>query len=121
MTEIHGQPPDYTTQLRANWAVVSNPASLKAAGITVQPPTPAVVASLPAVATAAVAAAAARGMPPLQIAKYANVVDGKVTAVVDDGSPPGDPALVHLVVTVITAGAQPPSAVTYQLAARPHP
>ena len=120
MTHPPGPPPDYSTQLRANWAVVSDPASLKAAGITVQPPTPEVVASLPAVATAAVAAAAPQGAPPLQIAKYAHVADGKVTAVVDDGSAANDPALVHLVVTVITAGAQPPSAVTYQLAARPH-
>lgn len=119
MTQPLGPPPDYSTQLRANWTVVSNPASLRAAGITVQQPTPTVVASLPAVAAAVVAAAAPPGAPPLQIAKYAQVVDGKVTAVVDDGSVAADPALIHLVVTVITAGAQPAAAVTYQLAARP--
>jgi hypothetical protein len=75
MTQPIGPPPDYSTQLRANWAVVSNPASLKAAGITVQQPTPTVVASLPAIATAAVAAAGPPGTPPLQIAKYVQVVN----------------------------------------------
>jgi hypothetical protein len=110
--------PDYATQLRANWTVLSNPASLKAVGITVQPPTPAVLAGLPQVATGAVAAATPPGAPQPQIAKYAEIVNGTVVAVVDDGSPADDATLAHFAVTVITAGALPASGVTYQLAAR---
>lgn len=119
MAEIPGKPPDYAAQLRANWIVLSNPASLKEAGITPQPPTPAVLAGLPPVATGAVTAATPAGTSPLQIAKYAEIVNGKVTAVVDDGTAADDASLAHLVVTVITAGALPASGVTYQMAARP--
>jgi hypothetical protein len=118
MTDIPGEPPDYAAQLRANWAVLSDPAALRAAGISVQPPTPAVLAGLHPVAAAAVAAAASAGKSPLQIAKYAEIVNGKVTAVVDDGSAANDTTLAHFAVTVVTAGALPVSGVTYQLAAR---
>jgi hypothetical protein len=119
MPAIPGQPPDYATQLRSNWQVLSNPASLRAAGLTVQPASPTVVAGLPAAATGAVAAATPAGANPLQIVKYAEIVNGKVTAVVDDGSAVNDVALAHLVITVIAAGALPASSVTYQIAARP--
>ncbi len=118
MTEIPVSLPDYVSQLRANWHVLSDPASLKAAGLTVQPATPAVLARLPAVATGVVAAATAAGANPLQIVKYAELVNGKVAAIVDDGSAIGDVTLAHFVVTVITAGALPAATVTYQLAAR---
>jgi hypothetical protein len=119
MTEVPGPPPDYASQLRANWHVLSNPASVKAAGLTVQQPTPTVLAGLPAVAAGAVAGATAAGAKPLQIVKYLEIVDGKVAAIVDDGSAIDDAALAHFVVTVITAGALPAAGRTYQLAARP--
>jgi hypothetical protein len=119
MTEIPGQPPDYAAQLRSNWHALSDPAAVKSAGLTIQPATPAVLAGLPAVATGAVTAAPAAGKNPLQIVKYAEIVNGKVTAIVDDGSAIDDAALAHFVVTVLTAGALPAAGVTYQMAARP--
>jgi hypothetical protein len=119
MTAIPGQPPDYAPQLRANWHVLSDPASVRSAGVTVQPATPTVLAGLPAAATGAVAAATPAGRNPLQIVKYAEIVNGKVAAIVDDGSTVDDVSLAHFVVTVITGGALPAAGVTYQLAARP--
>ena len=118
MTEISDPTPDYASQLRANWHVLSDPASLRSAGLTAQQPTPAVLASLPAVATGVVAGATAAGASPLQIVKYVEIVNGKVAAIVDDGSAIDDAALAHFVVTVITAGALPAAGRTYQLAAR---
>jgi hypothetical protein len=119
MMDVPSRPVDYAAQLRANWAVLSDPAALRAAGLTVLQPTPEVLASLPPVATAAVAAVTPAGRRPLQIAKYAQIVSGRVIALVDDGSAADDAALAHFAVTVITAGALPVSGMTYQLAARP--
>ena len=53
------------------------------------------------------------------IVHFLEIVDGKVAAIVDDGSAIDDAALAHFVVTVITGGALPAAGVTYQLAARP--
>ena len=80
MTEISDPTPDYASQLRANWHVLSDPASLRSAGLTAQQPTPAVLASLPA-GDWLVAGATAAGASPLQIVKYVEIVNGKVAAI----------------------------------------
>ncbi len=113
--------PDYTAQARTNLIALANAASAKLSGVTVQQPTSAVLAGLPAVVTAALAGVKPPAGQSLQIAKYLQIVNGKVTAIVDDGSSPNDPTLVHQVVTVITAGSPSSTAMTYQVGARPHP
>jgi hypothetical protein len=114
-----GAMPDYTSQARANLAALASAATAKLVGVTIQQPTPTVLAGLPAVVTSALASlpAAPHGQA-YQVAKYLQIVNGQVTEIVDDGSPPTDPTLVHQVVTVITAGSPASTAVTHQVAAR---
>jgi len=113
-----GAMPDYTSQARANLAALASAANAKLVGVTIQQPTPTVLAGLPAVVTSALASLPVPHGQAYQVAKYLQIINGQVTAIVDDGTSPSDPTLVHQVVTIITAGSPTSSAVSYQVAVR---
>jgi hypothetical protein len=112
---------EIANRMQGNWRALRPLVS----GVTQHPtivigkPTGNMLAALPTVVRQALAESVAPGSPPLQVVKYAEIVDGTVVKLIDDGSTIDETHALHLVVNVISQQGRSASSRTYQVAAVP--
>lgn len=112
---------DVVERLEANWRALRPIANgdVDSPGVTVEHPHEGAIFLVPPIVRQAVADASPTDGPQLEVVKLAEVVNGTLVRLVDDGTALPDSELVHIVVNVITAGTGAAEARTYEVAAQP--
>jgi len=116
-------PVEVTTRLATNWAALRPVANraVEIPGVTVDRMEPGfgVRTPIPPIVQQALQDATPKGGPALDVRKLAEVVNGTLVLLLDDGSTLPNQGVVHLVVNVITARDGATEARTYEIAAIP--
>ncbi len=108
-------------RLETNWLALRPIANrdVEMPGVAVEDPREGLIFDIPAIVRQALVDAASADGPPLKVLKLAEIVNGALVRLVDDGTPLPGPDVVHLVVNVVTIHGDSAASSTYEVVARP--